>query len=188
MKKLAIVLLLASTPLLASCKTTRALARPIEQPALDVPPVPPRVVEPAPVEAPPPEPVPDLPPAPVAPPRQRPPARENTQREQAKPEAKPEAPPAEPAPATPPPATVPPLRTASAGDATEQEIRQMLSRAEGTLKQVDYGKLNEVRQKAYQDVQLFIKQADAALNEKNLVFARKLAEKAETMAKELLGR
>jgi hypothetical protein len=111
-------------------------------------------------------------------------------REGVRPEVKPDAPP--PDVATPPaaPATVPPLQTAGTADTAQaqREVSDMLGRAEGLLNQVDYGRLSAVRQKAYQEAQLFIKQSEAALKESNYVFARKLAEKAETMAKELLGR
>jgi hypothetical protein len=188
MKNVAGLLMLAVAPLVASCTTTRAQV-PIERPALEVPPVPPRVIEPAPVETPMPEPVPDLPAAAPAPQRPRPPARD-PQREPPKPESKPEAPPVEPPPPTPPPATVPPLRTAATGDAAraEREVRATLARAQGMLDKVDYNPLSDVRKKAYQETQLFIKQAEDALKESNLLSARKLAEKAETMAKELQGR
>src|SRR4051812_29686893 len=51
----------------SACSVPLKAKAPVERPALDVPPPPPRVVEPAPVPDTPPEPVPDLPPAPTPP-------------------------------------------------------------------------------------------------------------------------
>ena len=64
----------------AACVTARAQVQPEDRPALDVPPVPPRVIEPLPPEPPPIEPVGELPTAPVNPPRAKPPARDRTGR------------------------------------------------------------------------------------------------------------
>ena len=100
--------LLAAGLLASACATARAAA-PIERPALEVPPVPPRIVEPAP--APDPgnfEPVADLPPEKPVPPASAKPrpssARETNNREPQKAESKPP----EPLPVVEPPPTAPP--------------------------------------------------------------------------------
>jgi hypothetical protein len=189
MNKKLIAALLLMTPFATACQTTRAQT-PIERPALDVPPVPPRVIEPPPPEIPTPDPVGDLPPQPANPPRSRPQPRD-TQREASKPDPKPEAPPVEPPAAPPQPATpVPPLRTPATTDTAqaEREIREVLGRSGGLLNRVDYGQLSNERKKAYDQAKLFIEQAETALKESKFEFARELAGKAETLAKELQTR
>jgi outer membrane biosynthesis protein TonB len=169
----------------AGCATTQAKA-PIERPALEVPPVPDRVIEqpPAPQMAP--EPVPELPP--VAPnPRPRPP-----QRDTSKPDPKPETPPVEPPPTTPSPAQppVPPLRTASSPDTAEaaRQISDTRNRAQKLLDDTDYRKLSREQQAQYDDAKRFIHETDEALKTKNFEFAKGVAEKAERLARELQGR
>lgn len=192
MKKMAVVLALAS--LVSACVTTRAQT-PATRPPLDVPPVPPRAIEPAPpLESPQPEPVADLPaPAPATPPRPTKP-RETPSRESQKNEPKPpDTPAAETTPAqNPPPAAsaVPPLRTASTADGAqaERQIRDVIGRANTMLTRVDYQKLTPERRKAYDDAKRFIDASEAALKGANYEYARKLADTAETLAKELQGR
>lgn len=165
----------------AACTTARAVAPPIERPALDVPPVPPRLVEPVPLPPPPgPEPVPDLPPATVKP-------NSKPASSSAKPDPKTETPPAEPpAPATPPP----PLRSPGTPDAAEatRRIREISGRAQGILDTTDYQVLNAERQAQYQHAKLLINQSEEAIKAANFEFGRNLAEKAERLAKELQGR
>jgi outer membrane biosynthesis protein TonB len=169
----------------AGCATTQANA-PVERPALEVPPVPERVIEPPPAPQMAPEPVPDLPP--VAPnPRPRPPQRDTT-----KPEPKPEtpaveAPPTAPAPAPP---TVPPLRTASSPDSAEAArlISDIRNRAQKLLDDTDYRKLTREQQAQYDNAKRFIGETDEALKTKNFEFAKGVAEKAERLARELQGR
>jgi hypothetical protein len=169
----------------AGCATTQAKA-PVERPALEVPPVPERVIEspPAPQIAP--DPVPELPPA--APnPRPRPPQRDTTKAEP-KPETPVvEAPPTAPAPAPP---TVPPLRTANSPDTAEaaRQISDMRNRAQKMLDDTDYRKLSREQQAQYNDAKRFIDETDAALKTKNFEFAKGVAEKAERLARELQGR
>jgi hypothetical protein len=193
MKSLAVVLVvLAAAAATSGCVTTRAQT-PTTRPPLEVPPVPPRVIEPAPEPPIPyPEPVGDLPVAPPATqPRAKPTARDNTTQ---KPETKtveppaPETPPATPpvAPNTPP---VAPLRTAGTGDGAqaEKQVRDTIGRANGLLGRVDYRKLSPERRKAYDDAKRFLEASEGALKAANFEYAKNLADTAETLAKELLG-
>jgi hypothetical protein len=162
----------------------RAAEAPVGPP-LDVPSAPERVlapVEEAPVAA---APVPETPPAVVAPrpaPATRPPA---------------PAPPAQPAaaPAPPPATTAAPtavprdLRAASpANTATEGSVRELLARAARDINQVNYNRLSSEGRAQYDQSKRFSIQAEQALRERNLVFAATLADKAATLAAELLGR
>lgn len=160
-------------------------------PPLEVPAPPDRVL--APVEepvlatAPPPE-TPAAPPAAVAPrPAPRPPARRP---EPERPEPAPAAPAAATAP--PQPAAEPPreLRPASpaADAAAERDTRESLSRAAASLSRVDYGKLNTDARAQYDQSKRFMEQAQQALRDRNFVFAATLADKAATLAGELLNR
>lgn len=191
MNRLAALLILALAPFVSACMTTRAQT-PAERPALEVPPVPPRVLEPvAAVETQRPEPVEDLPPPPSTPPRARPAARENTPREPAKPEPKPDTPPeapAQPAPAAP--TNVPPLRIPGNADAAqaEKQVRETIWRADTLLNRVDYRRLSDGGRKAYDEAKLFMEGSDRALKDANFELARELAGKAEKLAKELQGR
>ena len=190
MRRLVIVfVVLAAGAIAAGCVTTRAQAPGPKMPALEVPPVPPRMIEPAALPpAPVPELVEDLPPAqPPAAPRPRPAARDNTQ----KPEPKPAEPPAAEQPpavaVNPPAATVPPLRTAKIGDGVqaERQIRDIIGRANGLLGRVDYRRLTPERRKAYDQAKQFIDGAEAAIRDAKFEYALELADKAETFAKEL---
>ena len=186
------VVVCAIASVMAGCATTRAQT-PTARPALEVPPVPPRVIEPAPAPVPPlPEPVvSDLPtpPPPTAKPR---PPRDTPARDTQKPEPKPtETPTPEQTtgnaqPAAPP---VAPLRTARSGDGAqaERQIRDTLGRANGILARVDYRKLTPERKKAYDQAKQFIEGSEAFLKESNFEAARELADKAETFAKQLQG-
>jgi hypothetical protein len=168
----------------AACTTTKAAA-PIDRPALEVPPPPPRVVEPIPVPPPQLQPVASLgPEGPPAPLRPRPPAKEAP-----KPEPKPEDPkPVEP---TPPPAQPPPILRMPETVNTAQlanQTRDAIARSKAILDKVDYQRLSPVAVKAYKESQLFAQQAEDALKANNLPFAKELADKAERLAKELQGR
>jgi outer membrane biosynthesis protein TonB len=180
-----IILLLGLATVSSACSTTQARTV-VDRPALEVPPVPPRVIEraPAPPEAP--EPVPELPPPPANP-RPRAPQRDAT-----KPEPKPETPPAEPQPATPTPPqpTLPPLRTGSSPDGAEatRMITEIRNRAQKLLDATDYQKLTREQQAQYDNAKRFIDEADEALKAKNFELARGVAEKAEKLARELQGR
>jgi type IV secretory pathway VirB10-like protein len=186
-----VVVAVGAGALTAACATTRAQT-PTQRPALEVPPVPPRVIEPVlPPEPATLEPVGELPSAPSTnPPRPRP----NAQRETAR-EAKSEAKPPEQAQAetvTPPPpqpAPVGPLRTSRTADGakTEQQIRDILRRTTGLLGKVNYQGLTQDRQKVYNDAKNFMDGAETAIKEEKFELALELAEKAETLAKGLQG-
>lgn len=173
-----------------------------EGPPLQVPEPPPRVVVPAeeliaatPV-------TPDAPPAPAprtATPRPaNPPRRPATNTAASEPEPRQETPPpvaAQPAPATPPPVTTPvepqrELRPAlSAADtAEERKIRDRLNRAANALNRVDYRRLSTDGRAQYEQSKRFSEQAEQAIKDRNYVFATTLADKAATLAAELLGR
>lgn len=182
--------------LVSACASAQGKSKPSGAPGLNVPPPPPRVIEPAPVPEP--QPVNELPPPPPSAPASRSPraAAPKSQAGEAKPdtktgaETKTDAPP-EPPPA-PPPKSEPSiqLRTPGTADtsAAAKAVRATIDRAKSTLGTVNYGPLNDERKKAYNDVKLFIEQAEDALKQGNLVFAQSIANKAETLARELGGR
>ena len=163
---------------------------PVERPALDVPPPPPRVVVPLPKPLEPLEPVATLGPGPLTQPRPR--AQRDKEKDPAnKPDAKPEDPkPVEPppAPATPPP--TPQLRMPEVANSAQvaRQIGESIGRTRAILDKVDYRRLSSVATKAYEESKLFAQQADDELKANNLVFAKELADKAERLAKELQGR
>ena len=191
MQQLATALALSALVGLSSaCATTRAQTQE-PRPALDVPPVPPRVVEVVlPPQSPQLEPVAELPTTPTSPPvRPRPVTREPAPRD-AKPEAKPDVPAEVPTTAAAQPAaTVPPLRTPRTADGAqaERQIRDIIGRANGLLGRVDYRKLSNERRKAYDQAKQFIEGAEGAIRDSKFEYALELADKAETLAKELQG-
>jgi len=79
----------------------------------------------------------------------------------------------------------PPRQTSAA---TERAVRDVLTRANRDLSRVDYGKLSTDGRAQYEQSKRFSQQAEQALKERNLVFAATLADKAATLAAELLGR
>jgi len=170
---------------LGGCAKARAAAVP-EGPPLEVPAPPDRVL--APVEE----------PAVAAAPEPETPAASPTPPRPARPTA--ETRPTPPAPAatppTPPPATVPSPATATrdlkapspANAATERSVRDLLSRAAKDINQVDYNRLSVEGKSQYEQSKRFSIQAEQALRERNLIFAATLADKAATLAAELLGR
>lgn len=164
------------------CAKAKAASVP-EGPPLAVPAPPARVLAPvaaAPVLAPVATPVPEMPVVVVAPP---PPARPP-----ARPAPRPEAPPA--AVAQPGPDPPRELRAApSAADAAaERDVRETLARAASDLGRVDYGRLQADGRAQYEQSKRFTQQAEQALRDRNFVFAATLADKAATLAAELLGR
>jgi hypothetical protein len=180
--------LLALSCVLALTGCARARAKSIpEVPPLEMPAPPPRVL--APVE----EPVAAAPveqtepaPAPANANRRTPPRR-------TEPAQKPEALPAEQAPApqatTPEPSRPPePLPTLKAPGAAEKPIRDRIIIAQRDLGRVDYARLSEDGRSQYEQSKRFIQQAEQALKDQNFVFAQTLADKAATLAAELLGR
>jgi len=99
-----------------------------------------------------------------------------------------------PAAATPPvevaPAEPRELRPASpARDAAaEKDVRDTLARAARDLGRVNYGRLSADARAQYDQSKRFTQQAEQALKDRNFVFAATLADKAATLAAELLGR
>ena len=171
----------------SACATVRA-AKPVERPALEVPPPPPRVIAPLPI--------PDLPPVDFVletPTNNMPTSPRSRARaekpEQPKPEQKPEAPPAEPPPAPPQPAA-PVLRIPENADAAQQQsqIKTQIANAKAILDKTDYGPLRQPLKNAYDQAKNFVSEAEAALKSGNLVYAKETAEKAERLAKELQNR
>ena len=74
---------------------------------------------------------------------------------------------------------------ASAGD--EKKVRDLLTKASGDLsKRVDYQKLSDEGKQQYNLSKRFSEQAEQALKEKNFPYALSLADKAATLAAELI--
>jgi hypothetical protein len=163
----------------AACAPVQAAAPPPSP--LDVPAPPPRVVVPpsADVGDPPPLPVPATPP-PTAPARPRDAA--------APPVRTPDKPTATtpPTTATPPPeASTPPLETTSDVKTLEDQTNALLANARKDLQRVDLKTLSADARAQYQLAEGFVKQAQTALREKNLTYARNMAEKAAALASQL---
>ena len=73
------------------------------------------------------------------------------------------------------------------GDAAaERDARDKLARAARDLSRVDYGKLNADARSQYDQSKRFNDQAQQAIKERNFVYALTLAEKAATLAAELV--
>lgn len=192
-KTLAVIIVLATAGFLSTaCMTTRAQT-PTQRPALEVPPVPPRVIEPVlPPEPTTLEPVAELPPEPSTnPPRPRSnPAPDKPA--EVKSDVKTAETPAEgnpPGSPTPSPQPVGPLRTPRTADGAkaEQQVRDVIHRANTLLARVDFQKLTQERQKAYNEAKQFVAGAEAAIKDARFELALELAGKAETLAKELQG-
>lgn len=181
------LLLLALLLPAAACASARAQIQPEEHPALEVPPVPPRQIDPLPVEPLPLEPVGTLPSEnlPAQPPRPRP-SREPNNRS-ADPKADPKPPETTPDPAAVA-APVPPLRQgATDGPELERQVRETLDRANRMLNGINPETLNEERRTNYDYAKSFIKQSLDAIKANNLTGAKALADRAENIAKLLIG-
>ena len=188
MRKLSGVIAVACLAISGACASTQAKS-PADRPALEVPPVPPRVIEAKPLEAAVPQPVGELPPVAQLPPRPRPAAA----RETAKVEPKPaEPPPADQPPpaATPPAPAVPQLRTPGTVDGAEatRQVGEVIERARRALNAIDYRRLTSERKNQYNSAKLMVTESENALKKSDFEFARNLAEKAERLARELTGR
>jgi hypothetical protein len=163
---------------LAGCATTRAQG-PIVMEPLQVPPVPPRVIVPD---------IEEVAPGPGDP--------ADTPRPASKPDT-PAKPPEKPADPPPPPASMPPPATTAESaprvrtpqtandEASEREVRAIMARAQAMLRNVDYRNLSAAARQQYDTARRFITQAESALRIRNYVFARNLADKAETLARQL---
>jgi hypothetical protein len=82
------------------------------------------------------------------------------------------------------------LRSAPSANtaAAERNVRDLLTRASRDLNRVDYGRLSADGRAQYEQAKRFSQQAEGALKDRNYVFAATLADKAATLAAELLGR
>jgi len=181
---------------LASVSCVRAQAKVTPDQPLEVPAPPPREVDVADSEPPPPVPL-VTEPARNTPPRSR---RETPRTEPARPDPTkpdqplpPEAPkppeeikPAPPAP-TPPP-TVLQTTPATAEGEVERSIRGTMARANADLNRIDYRALSKEARTQYDQAKRFVQQADGALREKNLMYAKSIADKAAVIAAQLAGR
>jgi hypothetical protein len=131
------------------------------------------------VEAPAPEPLPvpePTPPAPAKPTVTRTPVRE---REAPAPVA------AQPAPAPQtPPAEATAVRAASAAD--ERLVREQLTKAANDLNRVDYKRLSAAGKSQYDQSKRFADEAQQAIKKRDFVYALTLADKAATLAAELV--
>jgi len=171
----------------AACTTTRA-ATPVERPALEVPPPPPRVVAPLPRPQPNQlEPVENLGPGPFTAPSK---PRRETPPQQVEP--KPEEPkPVEPPPVAPPvqqPAP-PQLRLPeNSGSAQASQIMQLIVRTKDILRSLKPENLPRAAQSAFKEATLFATQAEEHLKTNNLPLAKEFADKAERRALGLQGR
>lgn len=179
---LAIVLLAVSGCIRAQARTAPEL------PPLDVPAPPPRQIEPRIVEAPPLVPLADepariTPVRPATPPPRPDPARAETARPEVAADA---AKPVE----EPPKAAPVELKTMPADKASdfERAIRAQISGAIARLSRVDYQQLSADRKATYNEAKSFVSQAEEALKVKNLPFASTVADKAVTLATQLIGR
>jgi hypothetical protein len=184
----AIVVAALSLPA-AACASAQAQA-PVEPVSLEIPVVPPRIVETVVIDPPPAPPVeePAQAPAPAPATRARPTNRD-ANRGEVRPDPKPDPEP-EPAvtPATPP---VPPLRTGTPSASTDEakrQITEIVQRARQLLDPMDTRGMSADRQANYESAKDSILRAEAALKLSNLVLAKQLAEKAENIARQLVGR
>jgi hypothetical protein len=191
-------LLLLSALLLAvaglttgSCARARASAA-LAPPPLNVPLPPPRIVETVVVEVPPPAPpAQELPvPLPVPAPAAAAPRPARAEPPRAAEPPKTDAAPVLPAgprleePKSPALQSIP----AQQEGRFEAEVRVVLGRASTDLNRIDYRALGSDARIQYDQAKAFMRQAEDSLRVKNLVFARSLADKAATLASQLLGR
>ncbi len=85
----------------------------------------------------------------------------------------------------PPEASTPPLETTSDVKTLEQQTNTLLANAERDLSRVDAKTLSPDARAQFNAAQGFVKQARTALHEKNLTYARNMAEKAAALASQL---
>ena len=176
--------IVAAELLVGGCRRPAVRTEPAP-PILDMPTPPPRDVEPTDAQLPPLVPLVDAPPRTVERPRTSAPATRDAGRSEPRPES-----PAEALKPTEEPRTATTLQTGS----TEQEaeldrrVRATWQTAGADLTRIDSRRLNPDEQHQYDTVKSFIRQAEDALLDKNLVFAQTMAEKAATLAKQLPAR
>ena len=102
----------------------------------------------------------------------------------------PPAPPAETPPPAEPAKPVTTLQTTTPDrePALQEEIRAKLAAANRDLNRVDYKGLSNDAKLQYDQAKRFATQAEEAIKQKNLVFARTLADNAANIAAQLAGR
>jgi hypothetical protein len=90
----------------------------------------------------------------------------------------------------PPTEPAPLLRTPETADDDEvmRRVRETLGRADQNLTRVNYRGLSAAARAQHDTVKRFIAQSEGALRDRNLTFARFLADKAETLSASLLNR
>jgi len=174
-------LVVTAVALASACAASRArpVEAPLPPPPLAVPDAPPREL-PQPPE---PEPGPTEPEAPAPRPRRvRPPSRPVKP-----PEAAPDAAKTEPAAPT---AETPALRSPQDADTGEaaKRISEVLASARKYLAAVRSERLSAEGRTQYATAARFVNQAEGALRARNFLFARYLADKAETLARTLAER
>src|SRR5262245_55016043 len=155
---------------------------------LDMPEPPPRVVEVREPEMPAPIPLPE---EPVRNTPTRPPNRPTTEPARpAQPTPPAEAPVdvAKPEELTPRPPTTLQTTPTQREEEVERRIRGQLGQATADLNRINYQALTSDGRTQYEQAKRFVSQAEDALRQKNLVFANNLADKAATLAAQLLGR
>ncbi len=89
---------------------------------------------------------------------------------------------------TPPKTDEPPrVRTPQTAndEQADRHVRGVMSRAQAALNNVDYQSLSAAARQQYDTAKRFIAQANNALTIRNYVFARNLADKADTLARQL---
>lgn len=176
MSRLACLLFVALAVAASGCVSAQAKGEP-GGPALAPPDPPPHTVIPVEVAEAQPARQETEEPAPVTPAKEPPAAR------RARAAEKPAEKPAEAAPAQPVLPPAPPLQTTTNVTAVESEIRKVMKQAETDLGRVDRATLqNSDRNLQFNTARRFLQEAEEALNVKNLVFARELADKAATLA------
>lgn len=189
--RLAGVLLAVTAALATGCTRAAPVVAPTPV-VLNVPPAPPRVISVPPerivtVEITPIEETADAPPARVS----RPQPRTDANARPASPAAAEvdaaAAAQASPSTAPPPAATAPVLRTPQTADESESDrrIQEVLKRTSEMLGRVNPATLTREARTQHETARRFVDQAQAALIERNFVFASYLADKAETLARGL---
>ena len=77
------------------------------------------------------------------------------------------------------------LPQTASDEQADRQVRSVMSRAQAALQNVDYRTLSAAARQQYDTAKRFIAQADSALTIRNYVFARNLADKADTLARQL---
>ena len=172
----------------AACAKARAETAP-DGPPLAMPEPPPRVLAPLEDPIPATATIPETPPTPPRAPSRPPARRASGTPAEAETRQEPPAPVAQ-TPVEPAPTETRELRPAPAANlaAADRKVRELLTRATRDLNQVDYGRLSVEGRAQYEQSKRFSQQAEQALKERNVVFATTLADKAATLAAELLRR